>query len=123
MKILFLSILLSSAQAFATGGFECKTEASNITVSGTVGAGMTLLRDVYISHISFERVVPLKLSMNWINYSNEEIRAISYDAMIDIQRLSLKVNEGKGFLKLDLSGITGAKHLVLLQDNVLCEFE
>jgi|GEM_PF-3754229 hypothetical protein len=122
--LIFILGLMASATAFATGGFECTTRSGETTVIGTTEAGGILQSKVYILHKSLKDSVELELSMNWINYHSEEIKAVSYDVKRDVQMLYLDATRGRGRLDLNLVDmIDGSKDIEFRNRLVDCIIE
>lgn len=124
MKFFILIIgLLITSNVFATSGFECSTQDNKITIFGTVGTGDTLLEDVYVKHTDLQGTVTLELSMRWFNRDNGEIKARSYNAMDDVTRLNLEVENGKGKLYLNLFDMVNGYDIPVTKALVTCIIE
>lgn len=116
MKKLVIGLtLLLSTSALATGGFYCSTKSGDVSVSGVIGAGGTLSTTVQVSIDSNK--VAVNTTMGYVDYSNQEIKIASYDVMENVNRLSLKVENGKGRLSLELPEVS------IDNEKVKCEME
>lgn len=124
VKIVFvLGLLITTSKVYATGGFECVSESGKTRVTGIIGAGATLLDNIYVNHREVPEPIVLKATMKWVDYSMSEIKIASYNAVADQRRLLLKVENGNGFLSIDLSDMKGGNDIVLQNLKVNCELE